>query len=104
MGITRVISLSPHNSSTGRCYRDPTLQMRRLRFGDTKSRTRLGQEACSSTPEPECLTTPPPRVSRVTESTWVLGLYFLSGECAGEARSEKEPQTLISVMESLPQG
>lgn len=104
MGTTRVTSLNPHNNSPGRCYRDPTLQMRRLRLGDTKSRTRLGQEACSLTPEPECLTTPLPSVSRVTKATWVLGLYFLSGECAGEARSEKKPQTLISVMESLPRG
>ena len=104
MGITHVISLNPHDNSTGRYYHDPTLQMRRLRLRDAKFHTQLGLEACSLTPDPERLTIPPPRVSPVTKATQVLGLYVSFGKYAGEAWSEKEQQTQISVMEHLPWG
>lgn len=94
MGITHVISLNPHDNSTGRYYHDPTVQMTRLRLRDAKFQTQLGLEACSSTPDPECLTIPPPRVITSDKSyPSPRALFIIWQVCWGSLVRERTTDT-----------
>lgn len=70
MGMSHVTSRNPPKGCPGGCYRDPTVQVRRLRLGEAEPCTQLGWESLP-TPEPTGLTTLPPRVSQVTKAVQV---------------------------------